>query len=105
MQDNWDFGFTFEDPEKALETNEEPQLRQEILTKLDAVSELVEANKQFVIAEARNKLKEAENLILPLLYNLRKNPEKEYIHWPNREAVIDAQIEKILTVTRYYEKQ
>jgi hypothetical protein len=22
--------------------------------------------------------------ILPLLENLKKNPEKEYIHWPNR---------------------
>lgn len=24
------------------------------------------------------------NAILPLLTNLKKNPEKEYIYWPNR---------------------
>jgi hypothetical protein len=45
-------------------------------------------------------LKEVEGLILPLLYNLKKNPDKEYIHWANRVPVIDKQIEKILAVTR-----
>ena len=32
--------------------------------------------------------------------NFKKNPDKAYIHWPNRTAVIDKQIEKILKVTR-----
>ena len=32
--------------------------------------------------------------------NLKKNPEKAYIHWPNRTPVIDKQIEKITKVTR-----
>ena len=27
--------------------------------------------------------------ILPLLENLKKNPEKEYIHWPNRVEKIN----------------
>jgi len=46
------------------------------------------------------KLKEVEGMILPLLANLKKNPDKAYIHWPNRTAVIDKQIEKITKVTR-----
>lgn len=48
----------------------------------------------------KSKLKELEKLILPLLNNLKKNPEKPYIKWENRVPVIDAQIEKILSITR-----
>jgi hypothetical protein len=32
-----------------------------------------------------------------------KNPEKEYIHWPNRIPIIDAQIDKITAITRHFE--
>lgn len=46
------------------------------------------------------KLQSLEKLILPLLVNLMKNPEKEYIHWPNRVSLIEKQIEKILAITR-----
>ena len=45
-------------------------------------------------------LKELEQLIMPLLVNLMKNPEKEYIYWPNRTAKIQEQIDKVLTLTR-----
>jgi len=46
------------------------------------------------------KLKAVEALILPLLVNLMKNPEKETIKWPNRAPIIEKQIEKILAITR-----
>ena len=46
------------------------------------------------------KLKAIESLIIPLLKNLKSNPTKAYIHWPNRGGVIDAQISKILSITR-----
>lgn len=49
---------------------------------------------------AKQKLQAVEKLIMPLLVNLMKNPEKEYIHWPNRVPLIEKQIEKILEVTR-----
>ena len=48
----------------------------------------------------QKKIEEVENLILPLLVNLTKNPEREYIRWPNRAASVQAQINKILKVTR-----
>lgn len=102
MANEWDFGFTFGNVDEMLQEKAEPELKKEVLTKLESVMQLVEANKEFVRAEAQGKLKEVENLILPLLYNLQKNPEKEYIHWPNRSEIIDAQIEKILKVTRFY---
>jgi len=43
-----------------------------------------------------------EALILPLLTNLMKNPQKEYIHWPNRTEKLQAQIDKITTLTRSF---
>jgi hypothetical protein len=49
-------------------------------------------------------LRDIEDLILPLLLNLKKNPEKDYIHWPNRTVIIDKQIEKIKAVSRYFER-
>jgi len=33
---------------------------------------------------AQEKLDKLYNAIIPLLNNLKKNPEKEYILWPNR---------------------
>ena len=55
---------------------------------------------QAEVDQTKNKLQQVESLILPLLNNLMKNPEKEYIHWPNRQAVIKKQIERVLAVTR-----
>jgi hypothetical protein len=43
-----------------------------------------------------------EKLILPILYNLKKNPEKDYIVWDGakRSASCEAQIQRILEITR-----
>ena len=57
-----------------------------------------------VKAQRDKDMGKLEKMIIPLLINLAKNPEKEYIHWPNRTAIIDKQIEKIKAVTRYYER-
>lgn len=46
------------------------------------------------------KLEEIENLVLPLLVNLTKHPEREYIKWANRASAVQAHINKILKVTR-----
>jgi len=48
----------------------------------------------------QEKLNEVENLILPLLNNLTKDPEKIYIKWPNRKQIVEEQIKKILAITR-----
>jgi hypothetical protein len=50
--------------------------------------------------EANTKLTELEQIIMPLLVNLMKNPEKEYIYWPNRTDKIQEQIDRILSLTR-----
>lgn len=62
MADIFDFGFT------AVDENE-----------LEAVAEVAEGSKIM-----RDKLDELYNAIMPLLNNLQKNPEKDYILWPDR---------------------
>lgn len=52
------------------------------------------------VDETKTKLQQVEAMIMPLLRNLQKNPDKAYIHWPNRDAVIQKQIDRILAVTR-----
>ena len=51
-------------------------------------------------SEYEDRLTKLEQMIVPLLVNLMKNPEKDYIKWPNRKPIIEAQIEKILQLTR-----
>ena len=60
----------------------------------------LDAERQNMIADVKKNLKELEQLIMPLLVNLMKNPEKEYIYWPNRTAKIQEQIDKVLLLTR-----
>ena len=47
-------------------------------------------------------MQKLEKMIIPLLINLAKNPDKEYIRWPNRQAKIEKQIDAILAITRTY---
>ena len=123
-QDDIDFGFTAVDEEdlkglsgtstqtdemtSQLETTGETvklleykmdNLADRLGSMLDEVSTVKEyyENEKVIVS---NKLQEVENLILPLLNNLMKNKEKEYIYWPNREAIINQQIERITKITR-----
>ena len=62
----------------------------ENLTSIDSKKEL----------DFKDRLIECEKLILPLLQNLMKNEEKEYIYWPNRKAIIQQQIDRLQKITR-----
>ena len=56
--------------------------------------------KALIEKDVRAKLVAVEKLILPLLVNLMKNPEKDTIKWPGRAPIIEKQIVKILSITR-----
>jgi hypothetical protein len=120
---DFDFGFTFTDDEfstgQTSSTAQQqaivnPEFKDELFLKIQKLehqiealtegdtSELIEQHKMLLTKEVRGKLQEVEQLILPLLYNLQKNPDKEYIHWPNRKEIIQKQIERILQVTQHY---
>lgn len=109
-ENDFDFGFSFEDEEpivKSTAATTAPS-NDQLLALQEKIDSLLDAQEQtlqnaYVTAleeKHKAKLKELEGLILPLLYNLMKNPDKPIINWPNREPVIKKQIEKITAVTR-----
>tara|TARA_B100001250_G_C19808014_1_gene794324 strand:- start:1374 stop:1637 length:264 start_codon:yes stop_codon:yes gene_type:complete len=73
--DIFDFGFTAVD-ETELEAV------QTATKKADTVATTADKTK--------SKLDDLYNAITPLLNNLKKNPEKEYILWPDRLAKVEA---------------
>jgi len=81
IDNSWDFGFTAVDEETVA-------------------TPMVVDVKSTVDEETRLTLLKLEQLIMPLLVNLMKNPDKDYIHWPNRTPMIEKQIDKILAITR-----
>ena len=70
MKELFDFGFT------AVDESE-----------LDAVQQLESASD--AVDETQTRLDDLYNAIQPLLTNLKMNPEKEYILWPNRLEKIE----------------
>jgi len=73
--DQFDFGFT------AVDENELEAV-QKLSTEASTVAASAEQNEE--------KLNSLYNAILPLLSNLKANPEKDYIYWPNRTEKVEA---------------
>jgi len=65
----FDFGFTIVDEDEL-----------EVVQKATQQVETVSSNVQ----STQDRLDKLYNAIQPLLNNLKQNPEKEYILWPNR---------------------
>ena len=75
MSELWDFGFTAVDEGEleALQTTNQ-QL----------------ANTSVELQDALDKLDKLYNAVQPLLNNLKANPSKEYIYWPDRLSKVEA---------------
>ena len=58
------------------------------------------AEKDETVEEYKARLQQVEKIILPFLSNLLKTADKPYINWPNRKPILEAQIQKILSLTR-----
>jgi hypothetical protein len=58
------------------------------------------AEKDETVEEYKARLAQVEKLIMPFLTNLLKTADKPYINWPNRKPILEAQIQKILILTR-----
>jgi hypothetical protein len=69
---NWDFDFGFT-------TVDETEM--EVAQKAQQASETVE--------QVTARLNKLHGSILPLLNNLKQNPDKEYIRWPNRVSKVE----------------
>ena len=72
--EDFDFGFT------AITEDE--------LSSVETSKKIIEEN-EATTEELRNRLHELYSAVIPLLDNLRANPEKEYILWPNRVEKIN----------------
>jgi len=70
----FDFGFT-------AVTQEELDFVQQTVTKLESTSAEAEHIEQ--------KLNKLYSAVQPLLNNLKANPEKDYIYWPNRQIKVE----------------
>lgn len=73
--DFFDFGFT------AVDEDELQAVQQTQALANDA---------EQMASSAQEKLDKLYNAITPLLNNLKANPEKEYILWPDRLAKVEA---------------
>jgi aspartate-semialdehyde dehydrogenase len=84
---DFDFGFSIVDEDElpVVQT-----LQAASADALAGASQTAETAQQL-----QDQMQELYNSILPLLKNLKANPEKEYILWPNRTAKIDAFKKKI----------
>jgi|TARA_R110000822_G_scaffold175029_1_gene314627 hypothetical protein len=69
MDNIFDFGFT-------AVTEEELEVVQKASAEIESSAATV--------TSTQDKLDKLFNAVQPLLTNLKKNPEKNYIYWPNR---------------------
>ena len=84
----------------SMETNELSRAIQDQSEGIRAVIDEVEERKFVLNAQYQEKLVGIEKLVLPLLINLTKNEDQEYLYWPDRAEKVREQINKILQVTR-----
>ena len=116
---NFDFGFTTVDEDEVQEIETAVQERVAkaaghetgaLEAKMDKLLKLREDDSSYQLLFEKRKaeleevykeqMKKVEKLILPLLHNLMKNPENEYIKWPGRTTIVQKQINKIVAITR-----
>jgi len=83
--DFFDFGFTAVD-ESELKAVQEATKQAESVQSTATVTQ--------------DKLDKLYNAITPLLNNLKKNPEKEYILWPNRIDKVEQFEQHLLQIYR-----
>lgn len=102
-----DFGFSAVD-EIPTETKveKEPADLSGVEAKLDAIMLRLDAIEQKPTDDIepseywKAKMKDIEDLVVPMLEGLSQNSEKAYIHWPNRKPLLDEKIKQIKKLTR-----
>ena len=84
-----------------MEQLEAVQALQKSSTDMTSLAKELEERKKDINLKYKARMLAVEKLILPLITNLQKDGNtKEYIKWPNRIPILEAQKEKIMQVTR-----
>lgn len=88
---------------KSLISSTKNEIKEKNETELEITKKQLDdeydLRKDNINKESKEKFAKLEKLIIPLLIKLAKSPEA-YIHWPNRAAVIEDQVKKIVEITR-----
>jgi len=113
LNDEFDFGFTAADEDELnalvqIDDQTTPDEIKEMQEKLDLILQMNSTCEgSFAVKEQYDellkvKMGEIEKVTLPLLLNLKKDKQKDYLYWPGgeREAKCDLQIQKLLNITR-----
>lgn len=113
----FDYGFSGVDsPEAPPPVQVKQEVSDDLVAKINTLEEKIDSLVEFVHGtytgikdagegtktefELRNDIHTLESIIIPLLNNLLKTADKPYIYWPNREETIQAQIKRVLEITR-----
>ena len=84
-----------------MEQLEAVQALQKSSTDMTSLAKELEERKKDNKLKNKSRMLAIEKLIIPLIENLQKDGNtKEYIRWPNRIPILEAQKDKILQVTR-----
>ena len=113
LNGDFDFGFTAADEDElnALVELDDPTTPDEIKEMQEKLDMILQMNstcdgagqvKEQYDELLKAKMEEIEKSTLPLLLNLKKNKQKDYLYWPGaqRETQCELQIQKLLNVTR-----
>ena len=84
-----------------MEQLEAVQALQKSSTDMTSLAKELEERKKDINLKYKSRMLAIEKLIIPLIENLQKDGNtKEYIRWPNRIPILEAQKQKIVQVTR-----
>jgi len=114
---SYDYGFSAVDDPTPVQQPTEPvavtaTMPETVERKLDSIEDKVNALTHLMFrmeedkdertseAELRDKIRQLEGIIVPLLNNLLKTADKAYIHWPGRKEICEKQLQKVLEITR-----
>ena len=108
--DDFDFGFTAvnQDELNSIVTPKDNPEINSIKEKLDLILVMNSTCEGAIAVKSqydqlvKARMEEIEKNIIPLLLNLKKNKDRDYIYWPGqqRQAQCDLQLQKIINVTR-----
>jgi nitrogen-specific signal transduction histidine kinase len=84
----------------AMENTEMVSALNEQGENIRAIIDEVEERKSLLDSQYKEKLTLIEKTVLPLLINLTKNPEREYLKWPDRASKVQGYIQRVLEITR-----
>lgn len=102
----FDFGFSGVDTpdtppvQTPVVVEQSPQTEEMLRLILDKLTVMEQNSGDETETELREKIRKLEAMIIPLLNNLLKTADKDYIYWPNRKEVIEKQIQSVLQITR-----